>query len=421
MYRQDYFFRSAAEILKYGAFVLIHTPDYDVDSSDIATELPGYIHDDAKIFSALDDVDALGPDCAVIEAVSVPHWHSVSDGQRLAKALNKLSTAKRAPRAAGSRLDAVGRGFLAMRATATVARSGVRAKVVSETLNVRAQPSASSARLGVMARGEVVEFAGPAQNAPKWAAITYEGRPAFVARRLIAQVPMQDVLLLDEPIETLVTQVIRSAAQKYDDIAYRLGCKAKAVGLSDLQFSGSDVSGAPCSGSTVDCSGWVSGLFQLIAENVNRHAGQTIFSRQAVGRFSTHSDGQIAGIGNITGQVWSGTDIDELPLRSGLLLGLNNADYDWEGEDRVFEIDHIVMCVRDGNGYAITQSSSGGGGVNTVPWDTWRRSTATRFTDFKVHCVDPFLLGDWSAVRAAGPMAHRAAPREMSPLEAQAG
>ena len=297
----------------------------------------------------------------------------------------------------------------------------MRAKVISETLNVRSKPSTSGTVIATLSRGEVVDFKGPAQESPRWAAITHEGQPAFVARRLIAQVPTQDVLLLDEPVEHLVTQVIRSAAQRYDDIAYRLGCKAKAVNLTDLQFSGTDIAGAPCSGRTVDCSGWLSGLFQLIAENVNHQAGRTIFSRQAVGSFSTHSDGQIAGIGHRTGQIWSGTDIDGLALRSGLLFGINNADYDWEGEDRVFEIDHIVMCVRDGDGYAITQSSSSGSGVNTVPWPTWRSAMAARFADFRVHCADPFLMGDWPAVRSVAPAAMLAANREISPLRAAAG
>jgi hypothetical protein len=56
-----------------------------------------------------------------------------------------------------------------------------------------------------------------------------------------------------------------------------------------------------------------------------------------------------------------GRRIESLPLRSGLLIGINFGYYDWErGQGRVFEIDHIVQTMSSANGsIRVTQSSSG--------------------------------------------------------------
>jgi hypothetical protein len=171
----------------------------------------------------------------------------------------------------------------------------------------------------------------------------------------------------------------------------------------DLLFSGTDVAGQACSGHTVDCSGWVAGLFQLAAAAVNTAAGQTVFAGASLGLLANHSDGQIAGVGGQVGQVYSGIDIDQLALRSGLMFGLNAGDYDWEGEDRAFEIDHIVMGMRGSDGFYVSQSSSSGGGVNRVAWTTWRSKMAALFSGYRVHCVDLSGLGRWATPGTAAP------------------
>lgn len=278
------------------------------------------------------------------------------------------------------------------------------AKVVFENLNVRSAPRAAPETvIGQLQRGQEVTVTGAAPGAPRWAMIEYRGGDeAYVARRGLAQAPDAAPLRLGAETERLVAGVILAATRRYDGIRYRLGCKAKAAGLDGLAFSGSDIAGKPCSGGTVDCSGWVAGLVQLLAANVNDAAGRRVLDTRAVNRLATHSDGQIVGVGAATGQVWSGTDIDGLALRSGLLFGLNNGDYDWEGEGRVLGIDHIVMGVAGAGGYQVTQSSSSGDGVNAVPWDAWRARNAALFDGSRVHCVDPLAMGAWERPRDLG-------------------
>jgi len=271
-------------------------------------------------------------------------------------------------------------------------------RVITETLNVRSQPGsgAGSMILAVLKRGAKVEAKGPASGSPRWLQIMHEGKEGFVFRRHVAQAPGKPLQTIEPDMDVLVTGTIASITARYDSITYRLGCKCKAQGLDALQFSGTDVAGAACTGSTVDCSGWVAGLFQLIAANINKAKGREVFTTRETNRLITHSDGQIVNVGSRAGQIWSGTDIDALPLRSGLLFGLNNGDYDWEGSDRTFGIDHIVMGVKTAQGYAITQSSSSGGGVNLVPWDKWRAQNDGRFQDFAVHCADLLAMGSWT-------------------------
>jgi SH3-like domain-containing protein len=270
----------------------------------------------------------------------------------------------------------------------------VLAHVISQTLNVRAGPSTDHPIIAVLSHGQMIELSS---DVSRWARVRHNGRDGFAPRRFLAQSPDTPVLRLDDATETLVSEVIWRATERYDaSITYRLGCKARAQGLDSLVFSGTDIARQRCSGSTVDCSGWVSGLFQLVAANVNASTGVRVFDARDTGRLSTHSDGQIVNVGQVTGQIWSGSDIDSLDLRSGLLFGLDNGDHDWEGRNRVFELDHIVMGVSSPTqGYHVTQSSSSGGGVNRVPWRRWRERVTDRFAQFKIQCVDLLALGSW--------------------------
>lgn len=89
--------------------------------------------------------------------------------------------------------------------------------------------------------------------------------------------------------------------------------------------------------------------------------------------------------------------VNSLAWRPGLLIGINFSDYDWEkNQGRVFEIDHIVQTVQeptpDGKMY-ITQSSSGGGGVNKVALDEWLQGkVGTLCASNRVHVIDAFSL-----------------------------
>lgn len=269
------------------------------------------------------------------------------------------------------------------------------ARVISGSLNVRAAPDGSATVIGSLSKGAIVRLTG-VHTAARWAEIEFGTGAAFVARRFLAQSPDAPLTPMPEEALSIVSRTLWEASRTYDAIAYRLGCKARRSG-SRLVFSGTDVKGLPCSGATVDCSGWVSGLFQLAAAAVNEATDRAIFGNRALGRFANHSDGQISGIGEDAGQIYSGTDIDGLPLRSGLLFGLNTGDHDWEGGGRVFGIDHVVMGVQGPEGYYITQSSSSGGGVNVIPWPRWRTQFAASFDSFRVHCVDPLAMGAWTS------------------------
>ena len=273
----------------------------------------------------------------------------------------------------------------------------MQATVISETLNYRSQPKLGDNVLGHFEKGQTVEMMGSAPSAPRWAIIHHGGQTVYSARRYLAQQMNGDFPALDASIETLISDIVWDTTRKYDSIRYRLGCKCSRRGLKELVFSGTDIAGAACSGTTVDCSGWMHGLFQLIAVNINEALNRTVFPSMTVGKLSNHSDGQVAGIGTITNQIVSGTDIDKLELRSAMRFGINFADYDWEGQERVFEIDHIVMGVQRPNGYYIVQSSSGGGAVNTVPWQTWRQNTASKFEAYRVHAVHLMGAGNWQA------------------------
>lgn len=291
----------------------------------------------------------------------------------------------------------------------------MHARVVSQTLNLRDGASPTARVVGQLVHGQVVTTAPGAPIAERWLKIAQPGTESYVARRLVAQSADAPLAAIDREVLDVVGKCLWDSSQKYDGVTYRLGCKAKRSG-DGLAFSGKDVAGAACSGSTVDCSGWVAGLFQLVAAKLNDEFGRTIFDNRDIGRLANHSDGQIAGVGQAAGQVYSGRDIDQLPLRSGLLFGLNAGDYDWEGAGRAFDIDHIVIGVNGPQGFAISQSSSGGGGVNTVSWAKWREKWASSFDSYRVHCVDLMALGAW----VGGPaIAADAAPPDL--LAAPAG
>lgn len=303
----------------------------------------------------------------------------------------------------------------------TAMEESMFATVRSQTLNLRSAASLGDNVIATLVRNQVVTLEEP-RSVERWAAVAHEGRRGFAARRLLAQSPDQSIRALPPEMGELVSRVVSAASKKYDGITYRLGCKAKRRNDGGLTFSGSDVAGRSCSGSTVDCSGWISGLFQMIAAEVNRASGRVVFDVKDTGRLSNHSDGQIASVGAAVGQVYSGRDIDGLHLRTGLLFGLNAGDYDWEGQGRALDIDHIVMGVESPDGYAITQSSSGGGGVNTVPWRDWRKTWAKAIEENRVHCVDLLDTGDWERTRSGSERrsTEETAP-EVEPMDAPAG
>lgn len=183
-----------------------------------------------------------------------------------------------------------------------------------------------------------------------------------------------------------VNDILRKATADWDGILYGMGCKAWIKPDGGLKFSTRqtvETQPKPCGGQRVDCSGWVAAVMTLAARPFGVDKSNTVFKV-----LETHSDGQIVNVGRHTGIILSGTDIDTVPLRAGLLFGINTGDTSWESKDRVFGIDHIVAGFHDASGaYAISQSS-GGNGVNSLPWAQWRQKYETAFRENRVYCVD---------------------------------
>ncbi len=90
-------------------------------------------------------------------------------------------------------------------------------------------------------------------------------------------------------------------------------------------------------------------------------------------------------------------EVSHVSWRPGLLIGINFSDYDWEkNQQRVFEIDHIVqtMASPEGTNY-ITQSSSGGNGVNRMAMKDLLSGKIERLRAAnRLHVVDLFAVAD---------------------------
>lgn len=177
----------------------------------------------------------------------------------------------------------------------------------------------------------------------------------------------------------VVNEKIREATREWDGIRYGMGCKAWIKENGRLRFTESRA----CDGNKVDCSGWVAVVMTLAARPFGTEKANKVFRT-----LETHSDGQVVNVGRHTGEIVSGTDIDHVALRAGLIFGIDTGSTGHDTPDRLFGIDHVVAGFHMGNGnYAISQSS-GGDGVNAVAWADWRRRFDRAFRENRVHCAD---------------------------------
>jgi hypothetical protein len=261
--------------------------------------------------------------------------------------------------------------------------------VTASSLNMRAGPNAQQALVVTLPKGTLVDSLDTSDGLSRWVEVSVSGTTGWVARRYLAQTDQFPILSIDREVERKVSTLIAALTSRYDLIQYRLGCKAKRKGSSELQFSGTDVAGAACSGATVDCSGWIYGIVDVLA-HLGPQERPTLLTDSFRRKLITHSDGQVCAFGVVAGGVWSGTDIDSIPQHGGLIIGMNNGDYDWEGANRVLEIDHIVITYRKNGALFVSQSSSSGGGVNSVPWPDWRAANDGLFRNNRVHAVSMF-------------------------------
>lgn len=255
-------------------------------------------------------------------------------------------------------------------------------KVRSTNLNLRSQPSSSggnSTIVKVLHAGDVVSQTGYHKPDPSWATVkAVGGVDGYVKRSLLRQDAPGALANVSAPVLKAYNDAVWAAGIEFDDVTYKLGAKNPHDG-------------------EVDCSGWIAFINRLGFNAANAAAGATMFTTQDLALLNTHSDHQVSIPGYKIGQLYSLDDVASLSWRPGLLIGINFADYDWElNQGRVFEIDHIVQTVRSPDGVLfITQSSSGGGGVNRVRHTDWMQGRIDELRQsHRVHVIDIFGLAD---------------------------
>ncbi|MGU3494560.1 hypothetical protein ACLBXM_11005 [Xanthobacteraceae bacterium A53D] len=250
--------------------------------------------------------------------------------------------------------------------------------IVSEA-NLRREPSSASGAASVIAtvpRGTQVTQIAPARGQVDWLEVqTADGQRSFIKRMLLAQAHAGAVGPVEPALLSSYNTEVWRASEAHEAVTYKLGAKDPRDGQ-------------------VDCSGWIAFVNMLAFGAVNAVAGRRLFTPAMLRLLNTHSDHQVSMPGYRIGQIFSGPALDEVDRRPGLLIGINFSDYAWErGQNRVFEIDHIVLTVAAPSGVLyVTQSSSSGGGVNRVKLDGWLAGTRTLAGDYRLHAVDLFGL-----------------------------
>jgi hypothetical protein len=217
-----------------------------------------------------------------------------------------------------------------------------------------------------------------AKGHPDWIrARAPDGREGFMKRSLLAQADPGNLVEIDPEVLAVYDRAVREATRQYDGVKYGLGSKRPAEGK-------------------VDCSGWIAFLNRIAFNAVNSAAGYPVFSAKTLNMLNTHSDHQVSIPGYAAEQLFSYRYVADINWRPGLLIGINFDDYDWErGQGRVFEIDHIVQTMSSTDGLLrVTQSSSGGGGVNSVPLDDWLERAQELISRNRLHVVDIFALAN---------------------------
>jgi len=249
-----------------------------------------------------------------------------------------------------------------------------------------AQPDRKSDVTGKLKSRHMID--SPDGTSKRWIRIATGG---YVARRNLRQTGAK---FSDPPPEWIstVNEAILKATEQWDGIQYGMGCKAwiKADGTLSFTKKGS------CNGKQVDCSGWVAVLMTL----AGRRFGVTQ-ANKAFKMLETHSDGQIVNVGQHTGVIVSGPDIDQIKPRAGMIFGVDTGTRAHDTSDRLFGIDHIVAGFHAADGTYMISQSSGGKGVNALPWKIWRNQFDNAIGENRVHCAD-LMTAQASAGLASG-------------------
>lgn len=248
--------------------------------------------------------------------------------------------------------------------------------VKANRLNLRREPGLEAGILAVLNKDQTVAV----QNdlAEDWWKVRPTGSQleGYVARRYLAQLS-----LAPSPVPREANEALWSATEVHKGrVAYKLGAKHSSQGQ-------------------IDCSGWVAEITRAAFDAVNAAAKpEVVFDRSDYAALETHSDGIVSQIEGRTGMALHGAAVVASALREGMLIGCNFGEHSWElnTPPRVYGIDHIVQVVRSPRTGElwISQSSSSGKGVNSVPLVEWLKGVAGLAQTGRLHAVDPFLMAD---------------------------
>lgn len=242
-------------------------------------------------------------------------------------------------------------------------------ETVATALNLRAAPG--GAIIGELRSGDLAEWD---RGEKEWIKVKVQsghcaGMVGVVRRKWLIQ-HYEETPSLANVSRSRAADIIRRRSKEFDSIHYGLGSKAKS--WEDLATRGS-----------VDCSGWVYLL--------SREILKTYELNTQPGLLYTYSDEQITSVGKHTNGIISGRFLKAEHFVPGTLVGVDFDEYSWD-RGRPLDIDHIAIVGNDDNGLVISQSSSSGGGVNTVPLDKWLKSRTQLIAMGRVHLVDLLAL-----------------------------
>lgn len=173
-------------------------------------------------------------------------------------------------------------------------------------------------------------------------------------------------------------------ALKFDHVGYKFGSKDLGNGV-------------------IDCSGFVSNLYDATIEDLNAKLGERRFSSGRL-KYLSAAD-QIKTFANNTVMTGNLRSLELSKFKAGMLIGTDNGPQynkktgkQWD-KGRYNGIDHIVMVVQDAAGNLMASQSSSGKGVNTIPLAKYLSSARNGVATV----VDPFASAR-SAVTDQTPM-----------------
>jgi hypothetical protein len=143
--------------------------------------------------------------------------------------------------------------------------------------------------------------------------------------------------------------------------------------------------------SAIDCSGLITRALDHAFDTTDSVTGIS-FDENDNSMLVTHSDGQVANVGRVSG-VLRGDEVNIENLKEGMIIGLDTGDRGWD-QGRTYGIDHVGIVYRDSETgeMKFAQSSSGGGGVNIQNLDDYLESRVASRAD--LYAVDPVKLAE---------------------------